>query len=148
MNETGLSIPFEKQPILLNIGNVKDLILSLENLIRFSLLILILINFFSKYKNNKGDQRFQALAILESILPGNESVERNYSHAWSIWRSETNGSTGKSSQSLFWNLYRSEKTETNRRVSFLFGLFQYERKEANRRYRIFFIPFKTNKPTS
>jgi len=104
--------------------------------------------FFSKYKNNEGDQRFQALAILEPILPGNESVERNYSHAWSIWRSETNGSTGKSSQSLFWNLYRSEKTETNRRVSFLFGLFQYERKETNRRYRIFFIPFKTNKPTS
>ena len=66
--------------------------------------------FFSKYKNNEGDQRFQALAILEPILPGNESVERNYSHAWSIWRSETNGSTGKSSQSLFWNLYRSEKT--------------------------------------
>jgi hypothetical protein len=40
------------QPIFLNIGNVKDLILSFENLIRFSLLILILINFFSKYKNN------------------------------------------------------------------------------------------------
>ena len=103
---------------------------------------------FTKFKNKDGDRRFQALALLEPILPGNESVERNYSHAWSIWRSETNGKTGKSSQSIFWNLYRSERSKKSRKISFLFGLFQYERQESNRRYRIFFIPFNSSKPTA
>ncbi|MBT5926505.1 MAG: hypothetical protein HOH33_07795 [Verrucomicrobia bacterium] len=104
--------------------------------------------FFTKYKNNGGDRRFQALALLEPILPGNESVERNYSHAWSVWRSETNGTSGKSSHSLLWNLYRYEKTETSKKVSFLFGLFQCEQKASKDRYRIFFVPFNFNKPTS
>jgi hypothetical protein len=103
---------------------------------------------FTKYKNNNGDRRFQALALLEPILPGNESVERNYSHAWSLWRSETNGTTGKSSKSLLWNLFRSEKTETSRKVSFLFGLFQYKQKDAHRSFRMFFFPFNSNKPTT
>ena len=96
---------------------------------------------FTTERRENGDRRFQALAILEPILPGNESIERNYSHAWSIWRSETNGDTGKSSQSLLWNLYRSETSEQSRKVSFFFGLFQYQQKETNRQWRLFFIPF-------
>ena len=94
-----------------------------------------------------GDRRFQAFALLEPILPGNESIERNFSHAWSIWRSETNGETGKSSHSLFWNLYRSETSESSRKVSFLFGLLQYHREENNRQWRLFFIPFGSSAST-
>lgn len=40
------------QPILLNISSIKDLILSFENLIRLSLLIIILFNIIFKFKNN------------------------------------------------------------------------------------------------
>ena len=40
------------QPIFLNVSNFKDLILSYENLMRFSLLIIILFNIFFKFKNN------------------------------------------------------------------------------------------------
>ncbi|MDA0750013.1 MAG: hypothetical protein O2964_04805 [Verrucomicrobia bacterium] len=98
-------------------------------------------------RKQNGDRRFQALALLEPILPGNESIERNFSHAWSIWRSEANGETGKSSRSFFWNLFRSETTEHSHKVSFCFGLVQYQRKESKRQWRLFFIPFRTSSST-
>lgn len=103
--------------------------------------------FLTTERRENGDRRFQALALLEPILPGNESIERNFSHAWSIWRSETNGETGKSSQSLLWNLYRSETSKGSHKVSFFFGLVQYQREENNRQWRLFFIPFGTSEST-
>jgi hypothetical protein len=56
----------------------------------------------------EGQTRLQILALLEPILPTNQSIERNYSPLWTLWRSENNPKTGGSSQSLLWNLYRHQ----------------------------------------
>ncbi|MDA7618416.1 MAG: hypothetical protein P8L18_04810 [Verrucomicrobiota bacterium] len=102
---------------------------------------------FTAFSDHEGNRRCQLLAPLEPILPGNESVERNYAHAWALWRSETNGNTGITSQSLLWNLYRSDRTSQSRNVSLLFGLFQYQRNEETRRWKILFIPVGPRKAT-
>ncbi len=76
------------------------------------------------------------------MLPENSNIEMEYSPVWSIWRAENNPTTGASSQSLLWNLYRHSATKESREWSFLFGLFQHRREAETSRTRIFFIPFK------
>ncbi len=102
---------------------------------------------FTVRRDHEGPKRLQVLSILEPILPNNKSIERNYSQLWSIWRSEKNGRTGASSQSLLWNLYRRDAGSDFRKFSLLFGLFQYESGAEGRRWRLFFIPLgKKNRP--
>lgn len=81
---------------------------------------------FTARRDFEGNERFQLLAPIETILPGNPSVARNWSPLWSLWRSEKNAQTGARSQSLLWNLYRSEAASGVRKCSLLFGLVRYQ----------------------
>jgi hypothetical protein len=96
---------------------------------------------FTWRKDHKNNERLQVLSLLEPILPNNKSIERVYSPAYSIYRQEQNATTGDSSRSFLWNLYRSEKVGETRRTSAIFGLFQREKIADRTRWRLFFIPF-------
>jgi hypothetical protein len=96
---------------------------------------------FTYKRTFEGDQRLQIGALLEPLLPGSKSIERNYSPLWSIWRSEHNAETGASSQSFLWNLYRRDTSSDSRKCSLLFGLFQYQSDSSGKRVRLFYIPF-------
>jgi hypothetical protein len=95
---------------------------------------------FSHWKEANGRSRLQVLAVLEPLLPRNESIERNYSILWSLWRSEKDAARGRSSQSLFWNMYRRDVMPGARKWSALFGLVRYESGVEERKLRIFHIP--------
>jgi hypothetical protein len=95
---------------------------------------------YTHRQERNGNERLQILAPLEPFLPTNASIERNYSPIWSIWRSEKNESTGESSQSLLWNLYRKESSPEAKKVSIFLGLFQYDSGAAGRRWRLLYIP--------
>jgi hypothetical protein len=95
--------------------------------------------FFSHRRDTKGNTRLQVLAILEPFLPGNDNIERQYSHFWSLWRSEKNRETSAASQSLLWNLYSHQTTADSKRVSVLFGLYQYRRAPNGRQVRLFHV---------
>ncbi len=103
--------------------------------------------FFTRHKDFNGNDRLQILALLESFMPDNKSIERNYSPLWSLWRSEKNPRSGASSQSLLWNLYRHEATPEAKKCSLLFGLFQYQSGTAGKRMRLFYIPLSRAKAT-
>lgn len=104
--------------------------------------------FFVHRHNLDGTSRLQVLAPLETLVPMSKSIERNYSPLWTVWRSENNPSTGASSQSLLWNLYRREITPTTRKGSLLFGLFQYESTAESKRWRLFYLPLKKSQTRS
>ncbi|MBA4150415.1 MAG: hypothetical protein H0X66_20075 [Verrucomicrobia bacterium] len=93
------------------------------------------------------NKRLQVFSLLEPLLPNNKSIERNYSQLWSVWRSERNGKTGASSQSLLWNLYRRDVTQEKTKTSVLLGLFQREKMATGTDWKIFHIPLgkKTGK---
>lgn len=95
---------------------------------------------FSARKDEAGNERVQLLAPFEPIARDNPTIERNLSPVWSVWRSEKNGKTGKSSQSLLWNLYWHEQTPRTKKCSFLFGLFHYEAGPEGKRWRVCYIP--------
>ena len=96
---------------------------------------------FTRKRNFNGDTRLQILAPLEPFLPNNKSIERDYSPAWSIWRSEQKAKTGANSQSLLWNLYRRDAAPSSKKISLLFGLFQYQSNPRGKCWRIFYVPF-------
>lgn len=95
---------------------------------------------FSHTRDFEGNTRFQMLALLDPLLSPSKSIERNYSPFWALWRAERNATTGASSQSLLWNLYRHQVTAEGKRTSFLFGLFQHRSTTAGSSLRLFFIP--------
>jgi len=97
--------------------------------------------FYSFRRDVEGRQRLQILSLLEPFLPGNKSVERDYSPLWSIWRSENNPKTEASSQSLLWNLYRRDITASAKKTSVFFGMVQHESTAEQKRWRVFYIPF-------
>jgi len=101
---------------------------------------------FTYQRDFNGNNRLQILALIEPMLPGNRSVEHNWSPFWSGWRSENNPGTGSASQSLLWNLYRHETAPAAKEYSFLFGLFQYHANAAGRSMRLFYIPVVKTKP--
>jgi hypothetical protein len=96
---------------------------------------------YNAYHDFNGDSHFQILAILEPFLPNNKSIERNYSPAWALWRTDRTGKTGAHSESLLWNLYRHESAPGQKKLSLLFGMFQYQSGSDGRRMRLFYIPF-------
>ncbi len=100
---------------------------------------------FTYYRDFQGRTRLQILSLLEPFAPASKSIDRDWSHLWSIWRSEKNPRTGASSQSLLWNLYRRDVTPETRRTAFFFGLFQKTANADGTRVRIFYIPFGTKK---
>jgi len=100
---------------------------------------------FVYHRGFEGGSRLQIFAPLESFVPDNRGIERNWAPLWSLWRSEKNPATGASSQSLLWNLYRFDKTTDSRQCSFLFGLFQYQSKPEGKMVKLFYIPFGKEK---
>ncbi len=90
---------------------------------------------FTARREWTGEERWQFLAPLEPLLRSSDSIERNYSPVWSLWRSEKNPATGARSRSLFWNLWRSETRPEARKCSILFGLVQYESSPAGKRWK-------------
>ncbi len=98
---------------------------------------------FTRTVDYNGNDRLQILAPVEPILPFSDSVEREYSPVWSVWRAEKNPTAGTASQSLLWNLYRRDTTPTAKKVSLLFGLFQYQSSSAGTMTRWFYLPAKT-----
>lgn len=87
-----------------------------------------------------GNSRLQVLALVETALPNNRGIERNWSPLWSLWRAENNPRSGAHSQSLLWNLYRRDVTPDSKKCSLLFGLFQYQSDSGTNKLRLFFIP--------
>lgn len=96
---------------------------------------------FSWRREWDGSQRFQALSLVEPFVPTSKSVERNFSHTWSIFRSESDPKSKRSSRSLLWNLYREEKGPESTKRSFLFGLYQCEGARGDQRHRLFYMRF-------
>ena len=103
---------------------------------------------FTYRQDFNGNERLQLLAPLEPLVRSSQSIERNYSPLWSIWRSEKNPSSQASSQSLLWNLYRCDRAPGTKKCSLLFGLFQYQSTPDARRMRLFFIPVSKKKTSS
>ena len=87
-----------------------------------------------------GNRRLQILALVESAVPNNRGVERNWSPLWSLWCSEHNPQAGAASQSFFWNLYRRDTTPVSKKCSLLFGFFQYQSDSEMKKLRLFYIP--------
>jgi hypothetical protein len=87
-----------------------------------------------------GNERLQVFSPLESVLPGQRGIERNWSPLWAVWRAEDNATNGHRSRSLLWNLYRSETTPVAKNTSLLFGLFQYKYDGATEKLRLFYFP--------
>ncbi|HEY5231982.1 MAG TPA: hypothetical protein VIK35_00410 [Verrucomicrobiae bacterium] len=96
--------------------------------------------FFTWHRDFDGNSRLQIFAPIEPVVPENSGIERNWSPLWSLWRAETNPKTGAGSQSLLWNLYRSDSTPDSKKISLLFGLFQYQSTGETNRLRLFYIP--------
>jgi hypothetical protein len=104
-------------------------------------------------RDREGTVVFQALALLEAMLPRNEWIERNYSPLWALYTYRANPA-GESVHSFLWNLVRHEETQAGRsievlgpvlayqevgedtRFSFLGGLLRYEVKGGERSLRL------------
>ncbi|HEU6447643.1 MAG TPA: hypothetical protein VFV23_04315 [Verrucomicrobiae bacterium] len=95
---------------------------------------------FVYHRDFNGDSRLQIPALIESFVPNNEGVERDWSPLWSVWRSEKNPAEDESSQSLLWNLWRRDTAEGMKNDSLLFGLFQYHSDAEMTKLRLFYIP--------
>ena len=95
---------------------------------------------FAWHHDFNGNRRLQILALVESALPNNRGVERNWSPLWSLWRSENNPQAGATSQSLLWNLYRRDTTPVSKKCSLLFGFFQYQSDSEMKKMRLFYVP--------
>jgi len=95
---------------------------------------------FVYHRDFSGSTRLQLVAPVESFVPDNRGIERNWAPLWSIWRSEHNAKTGATSQSLLWNLYRHDHRPEEKNFSLLFGLFQYQSDAERKKVRLFFVP--------
>lgn len=96
--------------------------------------------FFVYHRDFDGNKRLQIIAPLESFVPDNPNIERDWSPLWSLWRAQDNVKTGARSQSLLWNLYRRDSAPGTKKISLLFGLFQYQSNVETKKMRLFFIP--------
>lgn len=107
--------------------------------------------FYFYTKDFNGNSSLQILAPLEPTLPTSDSLRRCLSPLWSIWRSESNPSAGRTSQSFLWNLYRRDTSSETRKSSFLFGLFRWEKRPERRSLQLFYLPkikFGGGEPTN
>jgi hypothetical protein len=85
---------------------------------------------FTARTDTQGNRRLQILALAEPLVPGNRSIERNWSPLWSLWRAEHNATTETASRSLLWNLWRHERTPRASEWSLLFGLLQHRQENG------------------
>lgn len=103
---------------------------------------------FTWRKDFNGTSRLQVFAPLETLLPNNKSIERNYSPVWSLWTVEKNPENNRRTESLLWNLYRRETSDLHKKCSILFGLFQYETSPEGRSMRWFYLPRSRDRKTA
>ena len=96
---------------------------------------------FYRERTPDGRTRFHALALLEPVTGGNETIRRVYAPFWSIWREETDLKNHRRLRSILWNFYRWEKWEDQTRWSLFFGLIQHKKDSQGSRWRLFFISF-------
>ena len=102
---------------------------------------------FTARRDHDGRESLQFLSVLEPLLPNGKSIERNFSPAWALWRTDKDPTTGRAQQSALWNLFRRETTPTTRKGSLLFGLFRYESSPQGRRWRVLGLPLGKNSKT-
>lgn len=100
---------------------------------------------FTSRTDFEGNHRLQILSILEPVLPNNKSIERNYSHLWSLWRSERSERTGATDRSLLWDLYRQRVSPESKKISLLFGFFKYQSSPSGMEWRLLGIPMGKNR---
>ena len=96
--------------------------------------------FYTYHRELDGSRRLQVMALIEPFFPNNRAITREYSPIWSFWRDERNAKTGARSQSLFWNLFRRERTHDERKLSALFGLVQRDATTNGVSWRLFYLP--------
>ena len=96
--------------------------------------------FFEYHHYFDGSTRLQIFALLESFVPDNRGIQRNWSPLWSVWRSQKNPNTGANSQSFLWNFYRRDATPDSKKISFFFGFYQYQSDMDTQKWRLFYIP--------
>lgn len=98
---------------------------------------------FNSRQEIDGRSTFQFPALVESALPGNKSVERNWSPVWSLYRHEKDPARGESSRSWLWNMIRLESSKDLKKGSILFGLLQYQTGSGGRSWRFAGWPSET-----
>ncbi|MFB3816952.1 MAG: hypothetical protein ACE147_04745 [Candidatus Methylomirabilales bacterium] len=84
---------------------------------------------FRYERDREGAVRFQALALLEPLLPGNEWIERNYSPLWSLYTFRRSPA-GAEVHSFLWNLVRHEETPAGRSIEVLGPVVRYREAES------------------
>lgn len=89
--------------------------------------------FFRYARDREGRVSFQALALCEAFMPGNELLERNWSPLWSLVTYRRNPS-GDMVLSFLWNLVRHEETAGGVRVEVLGPLLRYEARGESSRF--------------
>ncbi len=97
---------------------------------------------FTQHVSETGVKRFQLVTPLEPLLPVNETVIRQYSPFWALWRSQHDPVNETRSQSFLWNLYRRDVTKSRVNGSALFGLVRWQRTEQNRSLKLFGMNIK------
>lgn len=95
---------------------------------------------FTARRDREGRERLNLFAFAEPGLPGSKSVERNWSPAWAVWRSERDPKSGANKQAALWSLYRREALADSRKYSLLFGAIQYSSGPDGARMGIFHLP--------
>ncbi|MFA5028602.1 MAG: hypothetical protein WC713_12095, partial [Candidatus Methylomirabilota bacterium] len=88
---------------------------------------------FRYVRDREGRETFQALALVEAFLPGNELVERNYSPLWSLLTFRRNPA-GDAVYSFLWNLLRHEESAGRTRLELLGPLLAYEARGESSRF--------------
>jgi len=116
---------------------------------------------FSYERDSDGNRKFEFLSLIEPLISGSESLERNYSPLWQVleWKRYKDG---RSVSSILWNTIRTERNsrgatlrvqpiipilsikryENESRVHFFGGLFGYQEDAFKRSIKLFFIPIK------
>lgn len=93
---------------------------------------------FTARLDTEDNYRLSFLSPFEPFFPNNKSIQRNWTPLVSLWSLEENVKKEELKESLFWNLYRHEKTPVQKRWSGLFGLVERVKDEEYGNYWRFF----------
>lgn len=90
---------------------------------------------FHARRDMAGRSVLQFPALIESYLPGNKSVERNWSPVWAVYRREENTKDKTVRSAWLWNMFRWEQSPEFKKGSLLFGLLRYQAGGGETRWR-------------
>ena len=97
---------------------------------------------FSIKKTAAGDRDFRMLSLIEPLLSANQTVDRHYFPALTVWRNRFNPATKESFRSLLWGLYSRRADEEKTRGKALFGLVHWERSASRKSLKILGIELR------